>query len=46
MANSKVLEFFFLKVRFEFLMVMDCVLLHFALQSFYNVISARKAWFG
>ena len=45
MANSKVLESFFSKERLEFLMVMDSVLLHFALQSFYNVISARKAWF-
>lgn len=45
MANSKVLEFFFFKVRFKFLMVMDCILLHFALQSFYNAISASKAWF-
>ena len=45
MANSKVLESFFSKERLEFLMVMDCVLLHFALQSFYSAISARKAWF-
>ena len=45
MANSKVLEFLFSKVRFEFLIVMDCVLLHFALQSFYNAISARTAGF-
>lgn len=44
MANSKVLELFS-KVRFTFLMVMDCILLHFALQSFYNAISASKAWF-
>ena len=40
-----IVRFFFSKGRFEFLMVMDCILLHFALQSFYNAISARKAWF-
>lgn len=45
MANSKVLESFFSKERLEFLIVMDCVLLHFALQSFYNAISARTAGF-
>jgi len=44
-ANSKVLEFFFFFFFFFVFNGNGCVLLHFALQSFYIAILARKARF-